>query len=66
MTEKRLEELEVKAAYQDQLIAELDGVVRELNREVQQLRRELSEVRDQVAQGGEDANKLEDEKPPHY
>lgn len=65
--EKRVEELEVKCSYQDQLIADLDSVVQELNRELQDVRRELKEVRAQVqagAAGGD--NKLEDEVPPHY
>ena len=41
-------------------------MVQVLNREVQQLRRDLAEVRDQVVAAGGQANKLEDEVPPHY
>ena len=65
--DKRIEDLEVRYAFQEETLRQLDLVVAELGNELRRLKRELKEVRAQVAdspQGGQ--NKLEDEKPPHY
>lgn len=65
--DQRVTDLEVKSAFSDQLVRDLDAVVHALNREVQALRAELVELRAQVADNDEgEGNKLEDEKPPHY
>ena len=65
--DQRVTDLEVKSAFSDQLVRDLNDVVRGLNEEVQALRSELVELRAQVAEGEQgEANKLEDEKPPHY
>jgi uncharacterized coiled-coil protein SlyX len=43
--ERRVMELEIRVAYQDDLIAQLDGVVRELGDRVVEMRRELADLR---------------------
>ena len=63
--DERLTELEVRVAYQDRLIAELDEVVRGFTTRVEELERELQRLRETMASGPEpigDAN----ERPPHY
>lgn len=64
--QSRLEELEVRYAFQENTIAELDGVVQRLNELCHALRDEVGELRAQVKEFGGEPNKLEDEKPPHY
>ena len=61
--EKRVEELEIKVAFQENTIAELDGVIQRLAYDVGVLQRQLTELRE------EHASSLEppiNEKPPHY
>jgi uncharacterized coiled-coil protein SlyX len=60
--QKRVEELEVKIAFQEHTMAQLDEVVRELRAEVDSLRHELREIREQATVGEEDP----DQRPPHY
>ena len=60
--ERRMEDLEVKVAFQEHTIAQLDEVVRDLRAEVEQLRREVKEIREQQQLGPEDP----DQRPPHY
>ncbi len=61
--EDRLVELEVKLAFQDQMIGDLDEVVRRLRSEVDALRAELSALTESLqAHRGE----IVDEKPPHW
>ncbi len=43
-TERRVTELEVRLAYQERLIGELDGVVRELNDELLRTRNVLAQT----------------------
>ncbi len=67
LVEKRIEDLEVRYAFQEETIRQLDQVVAELGDEIRKLRLELKELRAQVAEAPEgEPNKLEDEKPPHY
>ena len=61
--ETRLQEMEVRLAYQDHLLAELDGVVRGLGIQVQRLERGLAELQESV---GEAVTGAADEAPPHY
>jgi SlyX protein len=60
--ERRMEEVEVKVAYLENLIEELDAVVRLQADRLDALQREIVELRDELP-GGE---ALEDERPPHY
>ena len=61
--EKRIVDLESRAAFQDKLIADLDEVVREFTTRVEGLKRELKDLR-------ESSNAAPigppNEPPPHY
>jgi uncharacterized coiled-coil protein SlyX len=59
----RMIDLEVKLAYQDRLIRELDAVVRELGLRLDATERELKELKQGVAPP---AVGPADEPPPHY
>jgi SlyX protein len=63
--EERIVELEVRVAYQDKIIADLDEVIRSFTVRVERLERELREVRDLASQGSPDADG-NDPPPPHY
>jgi uncharacterized coiled-coil protein SlyX len=61
--ERRVEDLEVKVAFQEKHIADLDEVIRQLRDEVDDLRARLHGLHEEVrllTPGAEDA------KPPHY
>lgn len=61
--DERLEALEVKVAFQEHTIAQLDEVVRELADRLERVQRQLTELRE------EHSSNLPapiDEKPPHY
>jgi SlyX protein len=64
--EERLEDLEVKVAYQDRLIGELDALVRTFGTKLDEALRELKSVKEGVRTGGEPALGSPSEKPPHY
>lgn len=57
----RVEELEVRVAYQEKLIAELDGVIRELRDVVDALRADVTQLQRQANVGITD-----DGPPPHW
>lgn len=62
-TDKQILDLEVRVAYQDKTIAQLDEVVREFALRVERLEHQLKALRDGadgVPMG------LPDEPPPHY
>ena len=59
-------ELEVRVAYQDKLIADLDEVVRGLGAQVVDLQRKIAELTDRVESGGDLPPGPHDEAPPHY
>ncbi len=60
--EERIMDLEVKVAFQEGTIAELDEVIRTLRDEVDALRREVRELQEQQLAAPAD----ESEPPPHY
>jgi uncharacterized coiled-coil protein SlyX len=62
-TARRIEDLEVKVAFQEHTIAELDEVIRGLRDDLDRAFLELKQLRDQVA---DQAEEIVDEKPPHY
>ncbi len=63
--EDRIVELEVRVAYQDKVIADLDDVLQAFTHRVEQLQRELAELK-QAVKEGPSAVGPQDEKPPHY
>ena len=58
----RLTDLEVKVAFQEHLLAELDEVIRSMRAQIEELQREVRSLREQQELGPEDP----DQKPPHY
>lgn len=62
-TEESIVDLEVKVAFQERWIAELDEVVRALRDEIDELRSEVARLADQQAADGPPTPH---EKPPHY
>jgi uncharacterized coiled-coil protein SlyX len=65
MAEQHVDELEIKLAFQDKLIQDLDALVRAFGDRLDQLERELAQLREalrspQLPLGGAS------EKPPHY
>ena len=61
--EKRIVELEVRATYQDKLIAQLDEVVREFAARVETLELQVGELKTSVSSGSVEPA---DHPPPHY
>lgn len=60
--EERIVELEVRLAYQDRVIADLDEVIRTFTARVEVLEREVRELKET---GAPQAGPI-DETPPHY
>lgn len=65
--EERLMDLEIKVAFVEKHVSELDELVREMHELLARLRTEVASIAEQLqedARGG--SNRLIDEKPPHY
>ncbi len=62
----QLLDLEIKLAYQERLIRELDAHVRELGDRLVATERELVEIKETIRTGGELPLGAQTEKPPHY
>lgn len=58
-------DIEVKLAFQERLIRELDALVRELHNRVDTQQRELEQLK-QTLRSGEPPQGPPTEKPPHY
>jgi uncharacterized coiled-coil protein SlyX len=63
---EQIVDLEVKLAYQERLIRELDAHVRELGDRLIKTERELIEIKQAIKTGGEVPLGAATEKPPHY
>jgi len=63
--EKRLVDLEVKAAYADDLLDQLNRTVFRQQQQIESLARELLALRQQQA-AGQIPGPVGDERPPHY
>jgi SlyX protein len=61
--EDKIVDLEVRIAYQDKLIAELDSVVVEFTRRLEVLERQVSDLRESAAERPVGPS---NEAPPHY
>ncbi|CAN5702143.1 hypothetical protein BH11MYX3_BH11MYX3_06660 [soil metagenome] len=62
----QLLDLEIKLAFQERLIRELDAHVRELGDRLVKTERELVEIKESIRTGGEVPLGPQTEKPPHY
>ncbi|ODU58931.1 MAG: SlyX protein [Comamonadaceae bacterium SCN 68-20] len=63
-TPQRLEALEVKAAFTEDLLDQLNLTIYRQQLQIEQLQRELQALRQQQPEGA--ARSLRDELPPHY
>ncbi len=68
VSDKRFEDLEVRLAYQDQMLAELNDVVTDQQARIMQLEALVEALRERLRATGEGAAAATetDEKPPHY
>lgn len=63
--DKRITDLEIKVAYQDKLLSELNDVLVDFCQRVQNLEAEIRRLRD-TATGSPQLDAPADSKPPHY
>jgi uncharacterized coiled-coil protein SlyX len=63
--EERIMELEVKVAFQEHQIGELNDVIMEFAVKLEELRRDLSSVMQTVA-AQQELGDQKNERPPHY
>ena len=63
---KRIEDLEVRFAFQDETIQQLDSVIQEQAHEIERLRNELKTVREQLKDSLGPEAPPEEQVPPHY
>ncbi len=66
--DERIINLEIKQAFMERGLEDLDAVVRGLNLEVERLRKEVCRLQRQLSEEAPGAMRprLEDEVPPHY
>jgi uncharacterized coiled-coil protein SlyX len=63
---EQLVDLEVKLAYQERLIRDLDALVREFGTRLDKTTRELEQLKQGIRTGGEVPMGPANEPPPHY
>ena len=63
---RRLEELEVRYAFQEEQIRQLDQVVQQQADHIEKLEREIQVLREQYQQAADDEAPMEEQVPPHY
>ncbi|OZI34510.1 SlyX protein [Bordetella genomosp. 10] len=65
---RRIDELEIKASFADDMLEQLNQVILRQQREIDGLARQLADMRQQVDQAGSGTTlaSLRDEIPPHY
>ncbi|GAA0505249.1 MULTISPECIES: SlyX family protein [Pigmentiphaga] len=63
---QRLMEVEIKLAFMEDLVEQLNELVYRQQQQIDALARELARVREQSAQGPAAPASLRDEIPPHY
>lgn len=64
--EQRVTELEIKSAYADDLLDQLNQTIFRQHQHIERLARELEALRAQIPEGGASPRSLRDELPPHY
>ena len=66
-TQERLEALEIKVAFTEDLLDQLNLTIYRQQQQIEQLTREVLQLRQQQPEGGGAAvRSLRDELPPHY
>ena len=65
-TQERLEALEIKAAFTEDLLDQLNLTIYRQQQQIDGLLRAVTELRQQRPEGGTGARSLRDELPPHY
>ena len=67
MSDRRFEDLEVRLAYQEQALNELNAVVTEQQATIDRLERRCDALRERLRALGEGSgDAASDERPPHY
>ncbi len=68
MSEQRFEDLEIRLAYQDQMLTELNDVVTNQQARIMQLEQRVEALVGRLQSLGESAEAVPaaDERPPHY
>lgn len=65
--EQRLMDLEIKVAFVEKHLAELDELVRDMHDTLARMQSEVAAMAEHMQEAGKDgATRLIDEKPPHY
>jgi SlyX protein len=64
--DERIDDLEIKLAYQERLISELDALVRSFGTKLDEAMRELASLKESLRTGGEPTLGPTNEPPPHY
>ena len=62
----RLDDLEVRYAFQDETIRQLDEVIQDMSTQVERLKSELKSVREQLKETLGPEAPPEEQVPPHY
>jgi SlyX protein len=65
-TDRRLEALEIKASFADDLLEELNRTVARQQMQIQHLMQQLRALQEQLPAAGATPRSLRDELPPHY
>jgi len=65
MTDDRIEDLEIKLAFQDKLIADLDALVRTFGDRLDAMQRQIDQLK-KAAESPELPLGSPNERPPHY
>ena len=67
-TESRIEELEIRVAFQDELLGTLSGQVAELEREMRALREQVGRARESLEslRDAQSHDPASEPPPPHY
>lgn len=65
-TRQRLEALEVKAAFAEDLLDQLNLTIYRQHQQIEQLQQQLGMLRQQLTEASASTRSLRDELPPHY
>lgn len=66
ISDERISELEIRQAFQDDLLQTLSDVVADQQKQLDMLRRELELVRSRQEEQGRQYQDIPNDRPPHY